>query len=510
MTDYDPILKTKLINGFKNGFDLGYRGIPNNDLNVSNLSSVKDNTSIIDAAISKELTAKRISGPFKYPPFKNFQINPIGIVPKKNPGSFRMITNLSSPSGTSINDKIADIFSNVSYVSFDEAIKIIIAAGPHAFLSKSDIQSAFRLLPIHPNQYHLLSFRWNNLYYYDRCLPMGARSSCQLFELFSSALQFILENKEIKFIVHYLDDFLIANSSFNKCKDDLDLFLSTCKALNIPIALDKTFTPSQNIQFLGLDIDTVAETIKVPSEKIHKARTEIMKILNLKKCTLRDWQSLLGLLQFMCRAVVPGRAFLQNLYRVMVGCSKPFHRIRITKNIKKDLLIWLEFLKHFNGVSLYRDEMFLSPTSIHIFTDSSQSLGTGAVWENNWFALPWPSAWWSFQNITFLELMPIVLAIETWGHFWKNKCVIFNTDNLALVFVINKQSSKEDLVRQLIRRLVLTALKHNILLKAVHIPGNFNTLSDCLSRLQIARFFTLHPTAHKNPSSTTPLPLKLD
>ena len=339
---------------------------------------------------------------------------------------------------------------------------------------------------------------------------MGARSSCQLFESFSSALHFILKNNNLKFIVHYLDDFLFADSSFEKCQADLQLFLSICHSLGVPIAMDKTFTPSQKIQFLGLDIDTLAESITVPAEKIQKARLEINNILSSNKCTLRVWQSLLGLLQFMCRAVVPGRAFLQNMYRLTAGCSKPYHKIRITKNVKKDLLIWLEFIDNFNGVSLYKEEMFMSPSAINIFTDSSQSLGAGAVWGNYWFSIPWPSQWWLSQNITFLELVPIVLALETWGHHFKNKCVFLNTDNLALVYVINKQSSKEDLVRILVCRLVIAALKFNILLKAVHIPGHFNTLSDCLSRLQIPRFLALHPTAHKEPSSTPPLQLSID
>ena len=184
-------------------------------------------------------------------------------------------------------------------------------------------------------------------------------------------------------------------------------------SLKIPIALDKTF--SQNIQFLGLEIDTVAETVKIPIEKIKKACSEISDLLKLKKCTLYQLQSLLGLLQFTCKVIVPGRAFLQSLYRITAGCSKPFHKIRLTKNVKNDLLIWLQFLEHFNGVTIYKDAMFLSPDVVNIFTDASKSLGAGAILHNSWFSLQWPSEWWSLQNITFLELVPIVVALETWG-----------------------------------------------------------------------------------------------
>ena len=510
MTDYDPILTAKLIKGFKQGFDLGYRGYPDNNLNISNLTSSKDHPTVINKTISKELAAGRIVGPFKQLPFDNFQINPIGVVPKKSPGTFRMITNLSSPAGTSVNDNISDVFSNVSYTSFEEAIKIIISVGSQAFLAKTDIQSAFRLIPIHPNQYHILCFKWDDDFYYDRCLPMGARSSCQIFEEFSSALHFIMNKQKIRYLVHYLDDFLIVNTSFERCQSDLNLFLNISKSLGVPIATDKTCPPTQTIQFLGLEIDTLSETVRLPSDKLEKARLQISLFLKQKKCTLRDLQSLLGLLQFTCRVIIPGRAFLQNLYRLSAGYSKPFHKIRLTLNTKKDLEIWLQFLDHFNGISLYRDELFLSPSVVNIYTDASKTLGAGAVWGDNWFSISWPSDWWSAQNITFLELVPIVLAMEIWGPILKNHCIQLNTDNLSLAFVINKQSSKEHLVRILIRRLVLTALKHNILIKADHIPGHFNKLSDCLSRQQIALFFYLHPSANKTQSLVPPLPPKMN
>jgi hypothetical protein len=46
-------------------------------------------------------------------------------------------------------------------------------------------------------------------YYYDRCLPMGASTSCQIFESFSSSLHWIMENKYCAAgMSHIIDDFL--------------------------------------------------------------------------------------------------------------------------------------------------------------------------------------------------------------------------------------------------------------------------------------------------------------
>ena len=51
---------------------------------------------------------------------------------------------------------------------------------------------------------------------------------------------------------------------------------------------------------------------------------------------------------------------------------------------------------------------------------------------------------WNKANITFLELFPIVIALEFWGHLWKNQLIIFYTENEALSFIINKLALPHD------------------------------------------------------------------
>ena len=81
---YDKNIKNILVNGFKFGFDIGYRGVPNSNINVSNLKSALERPIVVSEKIRKELEANRLVGPFPYPPFDSFQINPIGLVPKKS------------------------------------------------------------------------------------------------------------------------------------------------------------------------------------------------------------------------------------------------------------------------------------------------------------------------------------------------------------------------------------------------------------------------------------------
>lgn len=88
-----------------------------------------------------------------------------------------------------------------------------------------------------------------------------------------------------------------------------------------------------------------------------------------------------------------------------------------------------------------------------------------------------------------------------------NRCILFFTDNEALVYVINKQSCQDKQLMFFVCKLVAICLKFNILFRAEHIPGVSNTLADCLSRLQVKNFRKLAPSsmnlqAHSYPLST--------
>ena len=62
-------------------------------------------------------------------------------------------------------------------------------------MAKTDVTSAFRLGPIHPNDYSLLNMKWQSLFYCDRCLSLGCSSSCAIFEAFSTALEWLAVNR---------------------------------------------------------------------------------------------------------------------------------------------------------------------------------------------------------------------------------------------------------------------------------------------------------------------------
>ena len=76
-----------------------------------------------------------------------FRVSPLGVVPKKAPGEYRLIHHLSFPHGASVNDGISTENSFVQYARVDDAVTMIKQLGRGCFLAKTDIKSAFRIIP---------------------------------------------------------------------------------------------------------------------------------------------------------------------------------------------------------------------------------------------------------------------------------------------------------------------------------------------------------------------------
>ena len=77
-------------------------------------------------------------------------------------------------------------------------------------MAKLDIQHAFRLCPVRPEDWVHLGYCWLDKYFVDTRLPFGSRSSPFIFYQFAEALLWILVTVfGIPYVIHYLDDFLL-------------------------------------------------------------------------------------------------------------------------------------------------------------------------------------------------------------------------------------------------------------------------------------------------------------
>ena len=501
---YDTHLSKYLVHGFKYGFKIHNMAFTPRDVD-KNLRTATYMPHIVEKKIDKELTAGRIVGPFHHSPFSDFMISPLGLREKKVPGEYRVIHDLSYPQGQSVNSGIPREFATVSYSTVADAVKHILHFGWGCFLAKTDILSAFRIIPVHPDDVHLLGFKWNGMYYFDKCLPMGCSSSCSIFEAFSTSLEWIMSQRYPHIgIVHLLDDFLFVCSTYDKCLEVLDSFKELCLDIGVPLSEEKTFGPEQILPFAGIELNTVDMYARLPDDKLAKFIMHIDETLSSQSITKKKLDSVCGMLNYACSIIPSARAFTRRLYDIGIGVSKSFYKIKVTKQVQQDLMVWRLFLQQYNKQTFFLDYIWHNADKLHLYTDASTSIGYGGVFGTHWFAGVWEEECYGL-NITLLELYPICLALSMWGETLSNKCIVLHTDNIAVVSIINNSTCKDTKIMALVRRLVLVCMSHNILVHAVHLPGSSNQISDSLSRQELNKALKLAPYLDK---VMTPVPPK--
>ncbi|CAG8687729.1 5815_t:CDS:2 [Ambispora leptoticha] len=220
-----------LKDGLKYGFRFNFTG-KRSRIVQENLNSVKNESSALTNYINSELALGRMCRPFTMNnlPCTLFQINPCGLVKKKNtkPKSYRVISHLSAPSGKSINDGINNTDFITKYENINHAISWIIQYGRGCLLSKIDIQDAYRILPVYPVDQVLQGLQYDGKIYFDKALSFGNRASGGIFCWFADVITWIAIKYGIKSVIHYVDDFLIISKT--GASQELEQFLRILKS----------------------------------------------------------------------------------------------------------------------------------------------------------------------------------------------------------------------------------------------------------------------------------------
>lgn len=109
----------------------------------------------------------------------------------------------------------------------------------------------------------------------------------------------------------------------------MEMFKQVAQELGVPLAEDKSVGPTNNLVFVGLEIDTVAIMVRVPVYKRVELVSLLQKFIDRKSITLKQLQSMLGKLNFVTKAITPGRAFVRRIHNATIGIINPLYACRV-------------------------------------------------------------------------------------------------------------------------------------------------------------------------------------
>ena len=191
----------------------------------------------------------------------------------------------------------------------------LLTLGPGAMMAKVDLKSAFYMVPVHPTDWELLGMHWRERFYVDTCLPFGLRSPPFLFNEVATALEWILKhNYAMPHLIHYLNDYFLAGPPADlACAEHLEDFLRVAAQLGVQVTMEKVEGPTTILTFLGLQLDSTAQVIQLPSDKLRELRQELHQWSARRSTTKQELLLLIGKLSFAAQAVPSGRLILPHL-----------------------------------------------------------------------------------------------------------------------------------------------------------------------------------------------------
>ena len=142
---------------------------------------------------------------------------------------------------------------------------------------------------------------------------------------------------------------------------------------------------------------------------------------------------------------------------------------------------WHHLGLSWNGTALMRPVDLIPQETV--VSDASGHWGCGAVCGREWFQLSWEQCERARQwSIMPKELLPIVVGAVVWRSRWSGKAVRVRCDNMTVVATLKSGSCKEPTAMHLRQCLAFVEAREQITLRAEHIKGVDNTVTDALSR----------------------------
>ena len=314
----------------------------------------------------------------------------------------------------------------------------------------------------------------------DTRVCFGGRRSPEIFNELSQAVLAIMKSMGYTNIVCYCDDFLVVSPSFVECQTVMWNLMLILRQLGFSINYNKVLGPSQQMTFLAIGLNSTDMTLRLPQDKLCDIRRCLVGISQAPKVTKRQFQSLIGKLNWATQVIHGGRFHLRRLLDRISGLRYPSHRTRVTCNMRADIAWWLGFMDCFNGLTKMVNTRPTAPLAIDACSEAA-----GANYMGHMLYTPWKKCWPDAAplHINYKEVLALEPAAQAWAPFWADKQIYVHCDNQCAAHTINKGISRHPIVMASLRRIFWLSAIHNFRLRAVYYPGSNNTIADCISRL---------------------------
>ena len=392
-------------------------------------------------------------------------------VPKKSSDKTRLVMDLSS----------------LNKFLKPQHFKMVTVAQVRATLSKGDwlasldLQDAYWHVPIHARYRRFLAFQVGSETFQFTRLPFGLSLAPRVFTKLSKVVSTVLAKMGVTTLM-YLDDWLVYSPSKEKTLTNVRVAMKVLGEMGFVINVPKSsLVPSQQLDWLGIRWDTVSATLSLSPDNRLRSLSHLRRALFSRTLSRRQWESLLGVLNFAAPTFPLGRLMHRRL-SLEVNTAVPA-RLRdlqrpVPRPLHRLLGLWLQRAPWKTPVP------WLPPTpSLTVMSDASD-IGWGYPSEQghqrygSWL----PGLREAHINIRELWVTKRFLLDQP--HL-NHASVRFLMDNTAAVQAVNRQgSARSRRMLDLVEEIFEVTTDMGIHISAAHVRGVDNGWADALSRFK--------------------------
>ena len=297
------------------------------------------------------------------------RIQPLHVIIKagKKP---RLVIDLSR----NLNDHLEYEYFN--YSSVDDAVE---ASHPGCWYGKLDLSNCFLSFPLHPSVRKYFCFRFEGALYQFIHMPFGLSTAPRVCTQLLSVVNFALAELGIRDI-RYLDDFFLIGASEEDMARHLLLAQSAIRQFGLVVNPDKTEGPAQSLSFLGVQLDSVSQTVSCTPARVEELTSLLRSLLRQRVITRGHAASLIGKLSFAAQVLPGARPFMRRMLDALHQCKSRRHStpVRIDPGFRDDVRFWAQQLHHWNGRQQWRS----SRAAPFVFASDASLSGFGFYLES--------------------------------------------------------------------------------------------------------------------------------
>ena len=239
---------------------------------------------------------------------------------------------------------------------------------PGDWLTKVDLEDAYFSVPIHHKYTQFLHFQFKGAIYEFRCLPFGLSSAPLIFTKTLMPVVALLRELGVRCVI-YIDD-MLNHGGIARYTTERHNRSKLLEALGFTVNYNKSITePTQEIEYLGVILDTTSMELKLPGEKLKKIRLEAGKIARgAEPLTARILSRLIGKMNAASQVVPPAPLFYHHLQRALsqaleLGNQSYETRATLPEEAKEELHWWITEMSRWNGKTLIKTDIDVTITS---------------------------------------------------------------------------------------------------------------------------------------------------